>query len=234
MLADSVIELKEVTKIYKKTAAADKVSFEVRAGQVFGIIGPNGAGKTTTLSMILGLVKPTSGSISILGHTDPEQARKFIGATLETSGFYPEFSAFKNLKITALARGEDLNSIDEVLDIAGLTDRKKDSSKTYSFGMKQRLAIAQALIGNRQIIILDEPTNGLDPRGIIEVREIIHKLKHQGKTVIVASHMLGEMEKVCTDVAIFNKGKVVWTGELKNILSQYDSLEDAFMQLTHK
>jgi ABC-2 type transport system ATP-binding protein len=233
-LMSTLIKLENISKTYKNVIAADNISLEIKKGQVFGIIGPNGAGKTTTLSIILGLVKHSSGSINILGYSDPEQARKFIGATLETIGFYSEFSAYKNLKLSALARNSDFSRINKILELVGLSERKFDTPDKYSFGMKQRLAIAQALIGNREIIILDEPTNGLDPRGIIEIRELILNLKQEGRTVIIASHLLNEMEKICTDVAIFNKGKVVWNGKLSDVLSQYQTLENAFMQITNK
>ncbi len=227
-----VLRVQNLSRHYGRIKAVSDLSFEVYPGQVFGLAGPNGSGKTTALSMVLSLVKPHSGSIELFGSTDLDAGRKRLGATLESAGFYPEFSGEKNLRIVALIKGANRDSIDAVLQTVGLADRRTDAFKNYSMGMKQRLAIGAALLGNPEFIILDEPTNGLDPRGIVEIRELIQKLATQGKTILIASHLLDELEKVCTHIAIMQKGSLIKMAALQELHTEYSSLEKAYMELT--
>lgn len=231
-MSNTVISIQGLTKRFGHTLAVDNLTFEVKAGQIFGLVGPNGSGKTTAISMILSLQEPTQGTISLFGTTDLDAGRKRLGASLESAGFYPEFSGEKNLQIVSLIKNAPASQIDEVLTAVGLADRRKDKFSSYSMGMKQRLAIASAMLGNPELIILDEPTNGLDPRGIIEVRDLIKRLAAEGRTIVVASHLLDEMEKVCTHIAILQKGRLVKFSSLEEIHHTYESLEKAFMQLT--
>ncbi|HEX4888468.1 MAG TPA: ATP-binding cassette domain-containing protein [Luteibaculaceae bacterium] len=227
-----VLEVKNLSKRFGSQMAVDQLSFKVMPGQVFGILGPNGSGKTTTLSMVLTLLSPTEGGVQLFGSDDLQAGRKRMGVTLETAGFLPSFSGKTNLKMAALNKGLDPDSVDDLLKKVDLYNDRKKKFKAYSYGMKQRLAIASALLGNPEVLILDEPTNGLDPIGIIEVRKLIQQLAADGKTVIVASHLLSEMEKLCTDIIILAKGRLISSGKLSEILSHYASLEDAFIQLT--
>jgi len=174
---------------------------EVKRGQVFGLLGPNGSGKTTTLGMLMGVVNPTSGSFSWFGEPPSHLTRKKIGAVLEHPIFYPYLSGQQNLELNAMIKGADPNNIPKVLELVELSARRDDKFKTYSLGMKQRLAIASALVSDPIILILDEPTNGLDPMGIAEIREIIKKIAADGKTIILASHLLDEVQKVCSCIA---------------------------------
>jgi ABC-type multidrug transport system ATPase subunit len=227
-----VIRVQHLTRHYGKITAVNDLSFEVYPGQVFGLAGPNGSGKTTALSMILSLVKPNSGSIELFGSANLDAGRKRLGATLESAGFYPEFSGEKNLHIVSIIKGVPKEHIAAVLHTVGLEGRAHDAFKNYSMGMKQRLAIAAALLGAPDLVILDEPTNGLDPRGIVEIRELILKLAAQGKTILIASHLLDELEKVCTHIAIMQKGTLIKMAPLHELHQEYTSLEKAYMQLT--
>ncbi len=227
-----VLEVNKLTKRFGSQIAVNEVSFSVLPGQVFGILGPNGSGKTTTLSMVLSLLAPHGGNIQLFGSDDLQAGRKRLGVTLETAGFLPAYNGEKNLKMAALTKGVDLAQVEPVLKKVDLWEARKKRFKSYSYGMKQRLAIASALLGNPEVLILDEPTNGLDPHGIIDVRNLILKLAEEGKTIIVASHLLTEMEKVCTDFVILSKGKLIKQGKLSAIMAEYPSLEDAFIQLT--
>ena len=190
---------------------------EVKRGQVFGLLGPNGSGKTTTLGMLMGVVNPTSGSFSWFGEQPTNLTRKKIGAVLEHPIFYPYLSGQKNLELNAIIKGADPNNIPKVLELVELSTRKDDKYKNYSLGMKQRLAIASALVSDPIILILDEPTNGLDPMGIAEIREIIKKIAADGKTIILASHLLDEVQKVCSHFAVLKRGTLMHCGPVDEV-----------------
>jgi ABC-2 type transport system ATP-binding protein len=214
-----LLEVKNLKKIYGRIAAVNDISFSVKKGQVFGLLGPNGSGKTTLLGCLTGILLPSSGSFDWFNGTDFDDARKRIGALIETPNFFPYLSAAKNLEIIARIKDCPESRIDEVLKEVDLFDRRNDAFKTFSLGMKQRLAIAAALLNSPDVLILDEPTNGLDPQGINEIRNLIIKQQQAGKTIILASHLLNEVEKVCTDVVIIRKGKVLQHGQVADLLS---------------
>lgn len=197
------------------------------------MLGPNGSGKTTTLGMLMGVVNPTSGSFTWFGQPATNETRKKIGAVLEHPIFYPYLSGQKNLELTAMIKGAQADHIKKVLEVVELTDRRNDKYRTYSLGMKQRLAIASALLNDPVVLILDEPTNGLDPMGIAEIRQIIKKIAADGKTIILASHLLDEVQKVCSHFAILRKGNLVHSGpvddvgrgeEIVEVLAYHDDL----------
>src|SRR6188508_365069 len=198
----SILSLENISKNYGRVQALNGVNFEVQKGTVFGILGPNGSGKTTLLGIIMDILKPTSGSYRLLDETPTEVQRRQIGTLLETPNFYHYLSAVRNLKIAAAIKGRGHDDIDHVLEVVNLTHRKNSAFSTYSLGMKQRLAIGSALLGNPDVLVFDEPTNGLDPVGIAEIRSLIKQLAQDGKSIIMASHLLDEVEKVCTHVAI--------------------------------
>lgn len=209
---ETVLSTDKLTKYFGKLCAVNRLDLEVKRGQVFGMLGPNGSGKTTTLGMLMGVTNPTSGSFTWFGEPATNITRKKIGAVLEHPIFYPYLSGQKNLELNAMIKGADPANIPKVLEIVELSQRKDDKYKTYSLGMKQRLAIASALVSDPIILILDEPTNGLDPMGIAEIREIIKRIAADGKTIILASHLLDEVQKVCTHFAILRKGTLVHSG----------------------
>jgi ABC-2 type transport system ATP-binding protein len=218
---DQVITTSGLTKHYGRIRAVENLTFSIPEKSVFGILGPNGSGKTTTLGMLLDVINPTSGSYSWFNHPDgvpsprrggPHNELKRIGSILETPSFYPYLSAIDNLKIIAEIKGCGYEKIDDVLKTTGLFERRYSSFRTFSLGMKQRLALAAALLADPQVLILDEPTNGLDPKGIAEIRELIRDIARQGKTIILASHLLDEVQKVCTHFAVLNKGHLIHTG----------------------
>jgi ABC-2 type transport system ATP-binding protein len=226
----SVIRTHDLTKRFKKLTAVDEVNFKVNRGEVFGFLGPNGAGKTTTIAMLLGLVQPTAGSAEILGHDirrDLSIALRRVGAIVETPAFYPYMSGIDNLRIFARIDGGDTEKyIPSILEQVGLEGRGKDKVGTYSQGMRQRLGLGAALLGDPELLILDEPTNGLDPAGMQEMRVLIRRLSdEEGKTVFLSSHLLHEIEQVCDRVLILNKGQVIAQGEVKELLSQAHALE---------
>ncbi len=222
----SVLSIDNISKRYGRIQALKNVSFEVPEGCVFGILGPNGSGKTTMLGTLLNVLKSDSGSFSWFGQANKDSNRKRIGSLLETPNFYHYLSAVDNLKVTQAISGRGKRSdIDEALETVKLTERKKSKFKTYSLGMKQRLAIGAALLGNPEVLVLDEPTNGLDPVGILEMRELIKHLAKQGKTIIIASHLLDEVEKVCTHVAILKKGELLTAGAVDEVLVNEDIVE---------
>lgn len=214
---EKILEVKNLTKKFKHIAV-DNISFEVERGNVYGLLGPNGSGKSTTFGMLLSTINPTNGSWKWFGKegTDTHTLKR-IGAIIEQPNFYPYLSAEKNLKIVAAIKGVSDSRIDEVLAIVGLLDRKKDPFKTYSLGMKQRLSIASAMLCNPEVLILDEPTNGLDPEGIIQIREIISNIAKTGTTIILASHLLDEVEKVCSHVIVLKQGKTIYSGAVDAI-----------------
>jgi ABC-2 type transport system ATP-binding protein len=223
-----ILTITGVSKNYGKLTALDAVSFEVPAGAVFGILGPNGSGKTTLLSIILDVLHADTGKFSWFGNTPQTNNRKQIGSLLETPNFYHYLSAVDNLKITQAISGRgDSEDIDKVLEIVKLAERKKSKFSSYSLGMKQRLAIGAALLGNPDVLVFDEPTNGLDPVGIAEIRDLIKSLAASGKTIIMASHLLDEVEKVCTHVAILKKGTLLTAGPVDEVLAQEDIVEIA-------
>lgn len=211
---DSVLEINHLTKQYKNVTAVNQLSLTVKKGQVFGILGPNGSGKTSTLAMILGVIYPTSGSYSWFGSGTGHEMRLRIGSLLETPNFYPGLSARQNLKIIAEVKKLSDPAIDETLKKVGLLERAESAFKSFSLGMKQRLAIGAALLGKPDVLVLDEPTNGLDPQGIAEIRTLIKDLSKQQITIILASHLLDEVQKVCTDVCIIRKGRLLYSGSL--------------------
>ncbi len=214
-----ILKVNSLTKKYGRFIAANNISFEVEEGQVFGILGPNGSGKTTTLGMILDVTSPDAGSYCWFDTTPGSNQRKHIGSILETPNFYQHLDAESNLKIAALIKDVPYSQIDVVLQRVNLLERKKYAFRTFSLGMKQRLALAAALLGNPKVLVLDEPTNGLDPQGIIEVRELIQSLANEGKTIIIASHLLDEIEKICTNVMVMKQGNVLAAGRVDEILS---------------
>jgi ABC-2 type transport system ATP-binding protein len=215
----SILSVSNLSKNYGYIRALNKVSFEVPKGSVFGILGPNGSGKTTLLGIAMDVLRPTSGSFSWMGKPATEEQRKQIGSLLETPNFYHYLSGEDNLKIAAAIKGRDPADIPRVLQIVNLLQRKDSKFATYSLGMKQRLAIASTLLGDPDILVFDEPTNGLDPAGIAEIRQLIKQLNQQGKTIIMASHILDEVEKVCTHVAIIQKGELKTVGTVSTIMS---------------
>ena len=221
----SILSLDNIRKDYGRVQALKGVSFEVPRGTVFGILGPNGSGKTTMLGIITDILRPTAGSYKLFDEVPNETHRRQMGTFLETPNFYHYLSAEKNLKIAAAIKGHGEEDIPKVLEMVNLTQRKTSRFSTYSLGMKQRLAIASCLLGNPDVLILHEPTNGLDPVGIAEIRELIKRLYQEGKTIIMASHLLDEVEKVCTHVAILKKGDLVATGPVNEILTTEDIVE---------
>lgn len=226
-----VLSINNITKYYGKIQALNNVSFSVPAGSVFGILGPNGSGKTTLLGIVMDILRPTSGNFSFFGGPATADTRKQVGTLLETPNFYHYLSAERNLAIAAEIKGKGHNDIDDVLRKVNLHHRKSSKFSTYSLGMKQRLAIASCLLGNPQVLVFDEPTNGLDPVGIAEIRELIKHLAAEGKTIIMASHMLDEVEKVCTHVAILKTGNLITAGHVDEVLVNEDIVEVAAADL---
>lgn len=214
---EPVLSISGLTKHFGRIKAVNNLNLEVQRGQVFGMLGPNGSGKTTTLGMLMGVVNPTSGSFLWFGQTPTHQTRKKIGAVLEHPIFYPYLTGEKNLELNAMIKQCPPDNIANVLELVELTSRKGDKYKTYSLGMKQRLAIASALLNDPTVLILDEPTNGLDPMGIAEIRELIIKIAANGKTIILASHLLDEVQKVCTHFCVLKRGNLVHTGPVASV-----------------
>lgn len=209
---EKILELQSLSKNYGRIEAVKQLSLSVEKGSVFGILGPNGSGKTTTLGMLLGVTRPSSGNFSWFNQVALQNAKRRIGSLLETPNFYPYMSARENLKLVAKIKSCQNPNVDAVLEQVKLLDRAEDKFKTYSLGMKQRLAIASALLGEPEVLLLDEPTNGLDPKGIAEVRQLILDIAKRGITVIMASHILAEVEKVCSHVAVLKKGELKYSG----------------------
>lgn len=221
---NNVLELNNLSKKYPGVQALDKVSLVVETGSTFGLLGPNGSGKTTTLGIVLDVLKASGGSFSWFGQPLSRGTKSRIGAILETPNFYPYLSATQNLKIVADIKNINHAAIDPVLETVGLLARRQSLFKGFSLGMKQRLALGAALLGGPEVLVLDEPTNGLDPEGIAEVRELIQKVAGQGKTIIMASHLLDEVQKVCTHMAVLQKGKLKVCGRVDTILNQHDQV----------
>ncbi|HEY8397876.1 MAG TPA: ABC transporter ATP-binding protein [Flavihumibacter sp.] len=221
-----VLVAEGIRKSYGAVKALNGVSLSVPRGTVYGILGPNGSGKTTLLSILLDVLSADAGSYRWFGQPGSKEQRKKIGALLETPNFYHYLSAVNNLKITMNISGRgSAEEITRVLKLVGLYERRNSRFSTYSLGMKQRLAIAAALLGSPGVLVLDEPTNGLDPVGIAEIRELIKQLQRNGHTIVIASHLLDEVEKICTHVAILKTGNVVSQGPVDEVLSDEDILE---------
>jgi len=223
-----MIEVESLTKRYGRTTAVDGVSFRVERGEILGFLGPNGAGKSTTIRMLLSLVRPTDGHVELFGRALATARRELlgrVGGLVERPDFYLTLSGRRNLQIIAALRGGVTDrSLDELLARVGLFDRRHDRVKTYSHGMKQRLGIAQALLGRPELVVLDEPTVGLDPQGIKEVRDLIVRLSAQeGTTVFLSSHLLHEIEQTATHMAIINRGSLVVQGEVRSLLSDREA-----------
>lgn len=214
---DNVLTIRNLTKDFGRLRAVNNLNLEVNKGQVFGMLGPNGSGKTTTLGMLMGVVNPTSGSFSWFGQPPTHHLRRKVGAVLEHPIFYPYLSGQRNLELMAMIKQAPFENISKVLELVELSSRKDDKYKTYSLGMKQRLAIASALLNDPIVLILDEPTNGLDPMGIAEIRDIIKRIALDGKTIILASHLLDEVQKVCTHFAVLKKGNLVHVGPIGDV-----------------
>lgn len=214
-----ILSVKNLTKKFKRTVV-NNLSFDVERGNVYGILGPNGSGKSTTFGMLLSTINPTSGEWKWFGEegTTTDTLKK-IGAIIEQPNFYPYLNAEKNLKIVAEIKGTNYERIDEVLSLVGLLERKNDAFRTYSLGMKQRLSIASALLNKPEVLILDEPTNGLDPEGIIQIRDIITHIAKQGITIIIASHLLDEIEKICSHVVVLKEGTAIYSGSVEAMSS---------------
>lgn len=221
----AILSLKNISKSYGRIRALKGVSFTVPPGSVFGILGPNGSGKTTLLGIVMDVLKPSSGVYEWFGNPPDEKQRREIGSLLETPNFYHYLSGQHNLEITAAIKQKPVSDIDRVLKLVRLYERKDSKFHTYSLGMKQRLAIAACLLGNPPVLVFDEPTNGLDPSGIAEIRQLILELAAAGKTIVLASHLLAEVEKVCTHVAILQQGVLIKSGDVVSALSQEEWLE---------
>ncbi|MBK8519219.1 MAG: ABC transporter ATP-binding protein [Saprospiraceae bacterium] len=223
----SVLTINNITKTYGRVTALKDLNLTIEAGNVYGLLGPNGSGKTTTLGIILGILQQDYGTYQWFDGKYGEKHRLRIGAILETPNFYPYLNADENLEIIRHIKHDKGSDFGELLTLVNLKERRKSRFSTYSLGMKQRLAIAATLIGSPDVLIFDEPTNGLDPQGIAEVREILQKIAQSGKTVIMASHILDEVEKICTHVAIIKKGKLLTTGPVGSIINSDITVEIA-------
>ncbi len=222
---ETILSINNISKTYGPIQALKNVSFDVPVGCVFGILGPNGSGKTTLLGILLDVLKADAGSYTWLGNDNPHDARKKIGSLLETPNFYHYLSAMDNLKIAAAIKQHGDEDRLRVLEKVNLLQRKDSKFQTYSLGMKQRLAIASTLLGSPKVLVFDEPTNGLDPAGIAEIRDLIRQLNNEGHTIIMASHLLDEVEKVCTHVAILKKGDLLLSGPVDEVLRSEDQIE---------
>ncbi len=223
---ETILTLNNLTKKFGYLTAVKDLSFTINKGNVYGILGPNGSGKSTTLGIVLNVVNKTSGDFSWFnGKTTTHDALKKVGAIIERPNFYPYMSAYQNLKLVCKIKGVDFSKIEEKLEIVGLTDRKDSKFSTYSLGMKQRLAIASALLNDPEILILDEPTNGLDPQGIHQIRSLIKEIASTGTTILLASHLLDEVEKVCSHVVVLRKGEKLYSGRVDEMISSHGFFE---------
>ena len=218
---ETILSINNLNKIYNKYVhAVNNVSLEIKKGNVYGILGPNGSGKSTTLGIVLNVVNKTSGTYSWFGgKLETHEALKKVGATIERPNFYPYMTAKQNLELVCKIKNIDYSKVQEKLTLVGLVDRENSKFNTFSLGMKQRLAIASALLNDPEILILDEPTNGLDPQGIHQIRDIIRLIASQGTTILLASHLLDEVEKVCSHVLVLQKGKILYTGTVDGMSS---------------
>lgn len=217
---ETILSIKNLHKRYGKLQAVKDVSLEIQKGNVYGILGPNGSGKSTTLGIVLNVVNKTSGEYHWFGGTmQTHEALKKVGAIIERPNFYPYMTALENLELVCKIKGINYAKAPEKLEIVGLIDRKDSKFNTFSLGMKQRLAIASALLNDPEILILDEPTNGLDPQGIHQIRDLIKLIASQGTTILLASHLLDEVEKVCSHVLVLRKGEILYTGTVEGMSS---------------
>ena len=231
----TIVELNDISKVYTRQTALSSVNLTIDEGSIFGLLGPNGAGKTSIISILLGLTRQSSGNFSLFGEKiSDENLPSFltqVGAVFERPVFYPQFSASFNLRLlggVAATAGRIL----EVSELVGLRSRIDDKVGVYSMGMRQRLAFALAVINKPKLLVLDEPTNGLDPLGIADLRRMVRSIQASGTTVLLASHLLTEVEKICTDIAILDKGQVVTKGSMLELLPEKgSSLEDLFLSL---
>lgn len=220
-MESTILSIKNLHKRYGKIHAVNNVSLEIHKGNVYGILGPNGSGKSTTLGIVLNVVNKTSGEYSWFdGNIQTHEALKKVGAIIERPNFYPYMSAKENLELVCKIKNIDYSKVNEKLEVVGLIDRKDSKFKTFSLGMKQRLAIASALLNDPEILILDEPTNGLDPQGIHQIRDIIRLIASQGTTILLASHLLDEVEKVCSHVLVLRFGKILYSGTVDGMSNQ--------------
>ena len=230
------LSVQDLSKKYDSRFAVSHANFEVPLGRICGFVGPNGAGKTTTIRMLLGLITPTGGTGQILGHSisDPDEYLKHVGAMIEGPAFYPALSGAENLHVLATLGGFSHERVAEVLKTVGLADRAQSKFKTYSLGMKQRLGIAAALLPNPKLLILDEPTNGLDPQQIAEMRQVLKDYAATGRTVIISSHLLAEIQQTCSHVVLMHRGQLISFGPMEEILTKNQksqSLEESFLEL---
>ena len=218
---ETILSINNLNKKYNKYVhAVNNVSLEIKKGNVYGILGPNGSGKSTTLGIVLNVVNKTSGNYSWFGgKLDTHEALKKVGAIIERPNFYPYMTAKQNLELVCKIKNIDYSKVQEKLTLVGLVDRENSKFNTFSLGMKQRLAIASALLNDPEILILDEPTNGLDPQGIHQIRDIIRLIASQGTTILLASHLLDEVEKVCSHVLVLQKGKILYSGTVDGMSS---------------
>jgi len=232
---ETILTIENLYKNYGKVQAVKNVSLNIEKGNVYGILGPNGSGKSTTLGIVLNVVNKTSGNYSWFGGSlETHEALKKVGAIIERPNFYPYMTAQQNLELVCKIKGTDYSKIHEKLEVVGLMDRKDSKFKTFSLGMKQRLAIASALLNDPEILILDEPTNGLDPQGIRQIRDIIRTIASTGTTILLASHLLDEVEKVCSHVLVLRKGEILYSGTVNGMNTGKDFFElqsDNIMEL---
>ena len=225
---ETILSVRELCKNFGRLQAVKSVSVEIQKGNVYGILGPNGSGKSTTLGVLLNVINESSGSFEWFGNKmSTTDALKKIGAIIERPNFYPYMSAAENLELVCKIKNCSLDNITRTLTLVGLEDRRNDKFSQFSLGMKQRLAIASALLNNPEILILDEPTNGLDPQGIHQIRDIIKNIAAQGTTILLASHLLDEVEKVCSHVIIMRKGEMIFSGSVNQI-----SANEGFFELS--
>lgn len=217
---ETILTIENLNKRFGQVHAVNNVSLEIQKGNVYGILGPNGSGKSTTLGIVLNVVNKTSGTFQWFGGSmETHDALKKVGAIIERPNFYPYMTAQENLQLVCKIKGTPYSKVIEKLEVVGLLDRKDSKFRTFSLGMKQRLAIASALLNDPEILILDEPTNGLDPQGIRQIRDIIKHIASLGTTILLASHLLDEVEKVCSHVLVLRKGKVLYSGKVDGMIS---------------
>ena len=242
-MGEAVLHTEQLTKRYKRRVAVDGLTLAVRRGDIYGFLGQNGAGKSTTIRMALGLVRPTSGRVLLLGHDmarHPHRALARTGAIVEAPAFYENFTGWQNLRMFAsMSGGAERRRMEAMLDLVGLGSRAYDPVRTYSHGMRQRLGIAQALLPDPELVVLDEPTDGLDPQGILEVRVLIRRLRDElGLTVLLSSHLLNEVEQLCNRVAIIDRGRLLYEGGVEELTNKdqtvrlkVDRIDEAFQLL---
>lgn len=219
-ILETILTIEKLNKRFGAVHAVKDVSLEIKKGNVYGILGPNGSGKSTTLGIVLNVVNKTSGEYRWFGgKMETHEALKKVGAIIERPNFYPYMTAQENLELVCKIKGTPYSKVIEKLEVVGLSERKDSKFRTFSLGMKQRLAIASALLNDPEILILDEPTNGLDPQGIRQIRDIIKQIAAQGTTILLASHLLDEVEKVCSHVLILRKGEILYSGKVDGMIS---------------